>query len=325
LVRRRHQNTPERTPSRLCLAQVARQTGRGSATGRSARGFIEVSARLDRNELYLLLQSIIGAWPLELLFCNSSDASFADFRDRIAAFLVKALREAKRRTSWSAPNARYEKTFIEKATQLLDPDSRFVEIFRPFVKRLAIRGVLISIARTVLKCTLPGIPDFYQGTEFWDFSLVDPDNRRPVNYKSRIAGVQANAPLSVMMQDWQSGHLKQYCIRRLLADRCADPDLYAFGSYEPLIPQDSGAQSSIAFRRNQARSTLLVVALRKFQAKSHGDTLTLASETINTGGIFIPRGSWRNLLTDSTFFSNGEVPAERLFEGLPAIVLRNSG
>jgi len=283
------------------------------------------AATLDRNELYLLLQSIIGAWPLELLFCNSSDATFADFRDRIAAFLVKALRETKRRTSWSAPNARYEKTFIEKATQLLDPDSRFVEIFRPFVRRLAIRGVLISIARTVLKCTLPGIPDFYQGTEFWDFSLVDPDNRRPVNYKSRIAGIQANAPLSAMIRDWQSGHLKQYCIRRLLADRRADPDLYAFGSYEPLIPQDSGAQSSIAFRRDQARSTLFVVALRKFQAKSHGDTLTLASETINTGGIFIPRGSWRNLLTDSTFLSNGEVPAVRLFEGLPAIVLRNSG
>ena len=283
------------------------------------------AATLDRNELYLLLQSIIGAWPLELLFGKPSDASFADFRDRIAAFLVKALRETKRKTSWSAPNACYEKTFIEKATQLLDPDSRFVEIFRPFVRRLAIRGVLISIARTVLKCTLPGIPDFYQGTEFWDFSLVDPDNRRPVNYKSRIAGIQANAPLSATMRDWQSGHLKQYCIRRLLADRRADPDLYAFGSYQPLIPQDSGAQTSIAFRRDQARSTLFVVALRKFQAKSHGDTLSLASETINTGGIFIPRGSWRNLLTNSTFFSNGEVPAERLFEGLPAMVLRNSG
>jgi maltooligosyltrehalose synthase len=92
------------------------------------------------------------------------------------------------------------------------------------------------------------------------------------------------------------------------------------------MPQDSRAQSSIAFRRDQAQSTLFVVALRKFPSKSHGeDTLALASETIQTGGIVIPRGSWCNLLTDSTFFSNGDVPAERLFEGLPAMVLRNSG
>jgi (1->4)-alpha-D-glucan 1-alpha-D-glucosylmutase len=281
---------------------------------------------LGRGELYLLLQSIIGAWPLELLFGNSSGVSLVEFRDRIDAFLVKALRETKRRTSWSAPNTGYEKVFIEKATELLAPNSRFVQVFTPFVRRLAICGILISIARTVLKCTLPGVPDFYQGTEFWDFSLVDPDNRRSVDYKSRMAGVEAHAPLSAMMRDWQHGHLKQHCIRHLLADRRADPDLYAFGSYEPVMPQDCGAQSSIAFRRNQARSALFVVALRKFQAKSHGeDTLTLASETINTGGIFIPRGSWRNLLTASTFFSNGEVPAERLFEGLPVMVLRNSG
>jgi (1->4)-alpha-D-glucan 1-alpha-D-glucosylmutase len=284
------------------------------------------AADLDRSELYLLLQSIIGAWPLELLFGNSSGAGFVEFRDRIDAFLVKALRETKRRTSWSAPNAGYEKVFIEKATELLAPDSRFVQIFTPFVRQLAIGGILISIARTVLKCTLPGVPDFYQGTEFWDFSLVDPDNRRPVDYKSRMAGVEANVPLSAMIRDWQNGHLKQYCIRRLLADRSADPDLYAFGSYEPVMPQDSRAQSSIAFRRDQAQSTLFVVALRKFPSKSHGeDTLALASETIQTGGIVIPRGSWCNLLTDSTFFSNGDVPAERLFEGLPAMVLRNSG
>jgi (1->4)-alpha-D-glucan 1-alpha-D-glucosylmutase len=141
-----------------------------------------------------------------------------------------------------------------------------------------------------------------------------------------MAGVEANVPLSAMIRDWQNGHLKQFCIRRLLADRSADPDLYAFGSYEPVMPQDGRAQSSIAFRRDQAQSTLFVVALRKFPSKSHGeDTLALASETIQTGGIVIPRGSWCNLLTDSTFFSNGDVPAERLFEGLPAMVLRNSG
>ena len=199
------------------------------------------AATLDRNELYLLLQSIIGAWPLELLFGKPSDASFADFRDRIAAFLVKALRETKRKTSWSAPNACYEKTFIEKATQLLDPDSRFVEIFRPFVRRLAIRGVLIRASRELFSSApCPALETSIRGQNFGIFLWSNPDNRRPVNYKSRIAGIQANAPLSATMRDWQSGHLKQYCIRRLLADRRADPDLYAFGSYQPLIPQDSG-------------------------------------------------------------------------------------
>ncbi|HMF06794.1 MAG TPA: malto-oligosyltrehalose synthase, partial [Methylocella sp.] len=242
-------------------------------------------ADLDQGELYFLLQSIIGAWPLDLLFGHSSDAGWKEFRDRINAFLVKALRESKRRTSWSFPNTAYEKMFIAVTTGLLAPDSRFVQVFAPFVKRLAIRGILISIARTVLKCTLPGVPDFYQGTEFWDFSLVDPDNRRPVDYKSRMAGATANAPLSAMMHDWRNGHLKQYCIRRLLADRSADPDLYAFGSYEPVMAQDSGAQASIAFRRDQARSSLFVVALRKFPQSCADGTLALTSETIRTGGI----------------------------------------
>jgi (1->4)-alpha-D-glucan 1-alpha-D-glucosylmutase len=281
---------------------------------------------LDRGELYFLFQSIIGAWPLELLFGNSSRAKWGEFRDRINAFLVKALREAKRRTSWRTPNTAYEREFIEKAAELLAPDSRFVQVFAPFMRRLAIRGILVSIARAVLKCTLPGVPDFYQGTEFWDFSLVDPDNRRPVDYESRMAGAKSNAPLAAMMRDWQNGHLKQYCIRRLLADRCADPELYAFGTYEPVLAQDSGAQASIAFRRNQGCSSLFVVALRKFSPKSCAeDTLALPSEAIRTGGIVIPRGSWRNLLTGLTFFSDGGVPAERLFEGLPAIVLRNNG
>jgi (1->4)-alpha-D-glucan 1-alpha-D-glucosylmutase len=283
-------------------------------------------ANLDRGELYFLLQSIIGAWPLDLLFGKSSAASVAEFRDRISAFIVKALREAKRRTSWWAPDTDYEREFIEKATELLEPGSRFMQAFTPFVRRLAIRGILISVAKTVLKCTLPGVPDFYQGTEFWDFSLVDPDNRLTVDYKSRIAGTQADAPLSAIMQNWQNGHLKQYCTRRLLADRTADPELYAFGTYEPVLAQDSRAQASVAFRRNQGRSSLFVVALRKFPSESWAqETLALPSEAIEAGGIVIPRGSWRNLLTGSTFFSDGGLPAEGLFEGLPALVLRNSG
>src|SRR5262249_22555982 len=163
---------------------------------------------------------------------------------------------------------------------------------------------------TVLKCTLPGVPDFYQGTEFWDFSLVDPDNRRLVDYRSRIASADANAPLSALMHNWQNGHLKQYCIRRLLADRNADPDLYACGTYEPMIASDSGAQASIAFRRDQGRVSLFVVVLRKFPANLCAQgTLTLPSDTIQTGGIVIPHGSWRNLLTGSTFFSDGGLPA----------------
>jgi (1->4)-alpha-D-glucan 1-alpha-D-glucosylmutase len=284
------------------------------------------SANLGQSELYFLLQSIIGAWPLELLFGNSSGGGFREFRDRIDSFLVKALREAKQVTSWQAPNTGYEREFIEKAAELLAPESYFMRRCAPMVRGLATRGILISIAKTILKCTLPGVPDFYQGTEFWDFSLVDPDNRRPVDFNSRMAGVKADTPLSAMMRDWQSGRLKQYCIKRLLADRSADPDLYAFGSYEPVMAQDSGAQASIAFRRDQGRSRLFVVALRKFPAIScTQNMLPLRSEIIQTGGIVIPRGFWRNLLTGSTFSSDGTVPADRLFEGLPAIVLRNSG
>ena len=109
--------------------------------------------------------------------------------------------------------------------------------FDPLARRLAHAGMVTGLARTVLKCTLPGIPDIYQGTELWDLSLVDPDNRRPVDYASRAAALEDGGDPAALLRSWPDGRIKQQVIARLLADRAAAPQLYAEGGYEPLAAQ----------------------------------------------------------------------------------------
>src|SRR2546423_8455918 len=133
------------------------------------------------NEEYLLYQTLLGAWPIE----PASDRK--EFRERIKAYFLKAIREAKVNTDWLEPNVKYEEAaagFVDGVLPIERPNA-FLEAFRPFQKRVAFFGALNSLAQTVLKMTCPGVPDFYQGSELWDFNLVDPDNRRPVDYEVR--------------------------------------------------------------------------------------------------------------------------------------------
>ncbi|MEJ2652891.1 MAG: hypothetical protein P8173_14140, partial [Gammaproteobacteria bacterium] len=138
---------------------------------------------------YFLYQTLLGVWPLEDL--DETGLSF--LRERLQAYMLKAIREAKTRTSWINPNAAYEagvKDFIDK---LLDSPGKnpFLDDFLPFQKRVARLGLFNSLSQALLKCTSPGVPDIYQGQELWDFSLVDPDNRRPVDYTRRRELLQA--------------------------------------------------------------------------------------------------------------------------------------
>src|SRR5205823_6743209 len=169
--------------------------------------------------------------------------------------------------SWWAPNAGYEKVFIEMATELLAPDSRFVQIFTPFVRQLAIGGILISIARTVLKCTLPGVPDFYQGTEFWDLSLVDPDNRRPVDFAARasaLASIGQAPDWPALASTWPDGRIKFALMRELLALRHELPDLFTNGGYRALDVVGPNRRELVAFARLDDRDAIIVVTGRLF-------------------------------------------------------------
>jgi (1->4)-alpha-D-glucan 1-alpha-D-glucosylmutase len=128
----------------------------------------------------LLYQTLVGAWPAE-----DGDAAAGSLVDRIAAYMEKATKEAKRRTSWINPDAGYDQALRDFVTRLLAPRSPFRDAFLPFQRLVALYGSVNSLAQTLLKIASPGIPEFYQGSELWDLSLVDPDNRRPVDFAAR--------------------------------------------------------------------------------------------------------------------------------------------
>src|SRR6202162_209765 len=161
---------------------------------------------------YMIYQVLLGAWP-----SGQRDGSFPE---RMQAYALKAAREGKQETSWLNPNEAYEaglKTFIER---ILDrsASAEFLDSLETLAQRVALLGALNSLSQIALKATMPGVPDFYQGTEFWDLSLVDPDDRRPVDFKARaavLASVQT-PDWESLAQHWSNGHIKLAWTRHLL-------------------------------------------------------------------------------------------------------------
>ncbi|HUZ67451.1 MAG TPA: malto-oligosyltrehalose synthase, partial [Beijerinckiaceae bacterium] len=187
--------------------------------------------RPDGRDCYILYQSLLAALPIELMQDQPDGAAADSFLRRAKQFVTKALRESKRNTSWLDPNHAYESAVASVLEALLAAESDFLRMIAPLARDLAVRGAHLGVARTVLKCALPGVPDFYQGTEFWDYSFVDPDNRRPVDYPSRRVALESPGDPEIFLRDWQDGRVKQFVTARLLADRAASPLLYASGSY----------------------------------------------------------------------------------------------
>lgn len=195
-----------------------------------------LSDGVDRGDRYMLFQALLGAWPQER----------ADFAERIAAWQTKALREAKLRSSWEAPDEEYEARANALAAALIG-DAGFVAAMEAFLADVAPAAERNTLAQVALRCTVPGVPDLYQGTECADLSLVDPDNRRPVDYAARHAALDAPPP-------------KLRLIAELLALRRAHPALFRDGSYEPAASDDDHV---VAFeRRHDAQTLRVAIALR---------------------------------------------------------------
>jgi (1->4)-alpha-D-glucan 1-alpha-D-glucosylmutase len=278
----------------------------------------------DVNDQYMLLQALLAAWPLELLDSDDSGA-IGSFRERFKGFAEKALREAKRHTSWVNNNQAYERAVSSLIDILLAPGSEFLAAFRPLARRLAHAGMLTGLARTVLKTTLPGVPDIYQGTEFWDVSLVDPDNRRPVDYDARAAALDEQASTETLLGTWTDGRVKQRILTRMLADRAASPGLYADGDYRPIEARGEGAANVLAFGRRAGDEELVVATPRLVAALAGGEDLPLGDVWGETR-LPVPAGRWRDLLGGSEIESGGDgVPVRELFARLPVSVLRRVG
>ena len=224
---------------------------------------------------YMIYQTLIGVWPGSI-----SD----DLVSRVQGYALKAAREGKQQTSWTDPNEIYETALSGFVARLLDPRifARFLASFEKFAQRTALLGALNSLSQLALKVTLPGAPDFYQGTELWDLSLVDPDNRRAVDFCRRSNLLKASETgWQQLASAWPNGQIKFELTRRLLDLRREWPDLFQRGKYRPLEAAGPHGGHIIAFSR-EWKSQQAVVAVGR-----HFGPLT-------NGGCDWPRGGMRD-------------------------------
>ena len=284
----------------------------------------------DRNDEYALLQLLLGTWPVELLEPGAPDPKIlAAYAERVKGAMTKAMREAKVHTTWAMPNEPYESAALAFVDAALTGEraEAFLPAFRPFAEKIARLGVSNSIVQTALKLTLPGVPDLYQGTEFWDLSMVDPDNRRPVDFPLRrrlLDGMQAAlagdraAAMAGFVRNWPDGRIKLALMSAILAWRSEHPQVFAEGGYEPIEVRGPRPSDICAFARQRKDAAMLVAVARfpgrrETQAFDAGTSLTLPSP--------LAERSWTDLLTGRRFSGRSDLTADRLFAILPAAVL----
>ncbi len=306
-----------------------RQVQSWSKILRARRADIEATAPPDRNDEYLFYQLLVGSWPTELIGTDVLEASaLTTYTERLKGAMLKSMREAKLHTTWSSPNKDYEDAVLAFVGDALSADrsSAFLAAFLPFEERIARLGVHNSLAQTTLKLTVPGVPDIYQGAELWDLSLVDPDNRRPVDFELRnrlLAELETSScrkELSIqgLKDRWKDGAIKLFVASRILSLRRDNSDLFARGDYEALSPSGGKAASICAFARRLGLACVLV-AVARFPAQMEQE-FTWCGTTIP-----VPAGaeanSWLNILTGAEVpVSNGELSAGIAFSELPVAV-----
>lgn len=208
---------------------------------------------------YMLYQTLAGHWPL--LLAPDDAAGLEALAQRVAAWHLKAVREAKLRTSWIEPEPEYERACREFVLGALRPGP-FPRAVRDFVDGIASAGAANGLTQALLRNTAPGVPDLYQGTVFWDFSLVDPDNRSPVDYAAREAALADPAPFDALLDGWRDGRVKLRLIAAALRHRARHPGLFLDASYVPLPAEGPQAARVVAYAREHGAHALLVVAAR---------------------------------------------------------------
>jgi (1->4)-alpha-D-glucan 1-alpha-D-glucosylmutase len=250
----------------------------------------------------MLYQTLVGCWPLTL--DPSDEAGVHELADRVWQWQLKALREGKLRTSWFAPDEAYENACKDFLFDIVAPQRRngFLQELSEFVKRIGPLGVIDSLQQTVLRLTSPGVPDLYQGTDLWDFSLVDPDNRRPVDYALRrewLAEVEEKGPPSEQLANWRDGRVKLAIVRRALALRKHCESLFAQGEYIPLKVEGEHAENVIAYARHAGSAFAIVIATRlaaplldasrdvpHVEPSRWGDTSIVLPEALHSRALF---------------------------------------
>ena len=278
-------------------------------------------------EEILIYQTLLGAWPLDA-------ADEPSFPDRVKEFLIKAAREAKIHSSWIRPNEAHENALRAFVDAVLEPSGNpFLDSFLEFQKRIAFFGALNSLSQVLLKIGAPGVPDFYQGTELWNFSLVDPDNRRPVDYRKRIFLLETlqrreaeDRPQLVrdLVRCWQDDSLKLYLTCKALSFRRANRELFLDGGYVPVVTTGERSDNVCAFaRRAGGHWALVVVPLRVSRLEYR--TPSLCPSGWRTTSLQIPEKApsrWSDALTGGILDATGQALAlEQIFQNFPVALL----
>jgi (1->4)-alpha-D-glucan 1-alpha-D-glucosylmutase len=307
----------------------SREVGRWMRVNKSQRTIVEGELAPDRNDEYRFYQALVGIFEID------AEARVpADLVARLQAYMIKSVKEAKLHTSWLTPNQEYESAvslFVERVLTGAGA-ARFVPTFLPLARRIAGIGMLNGLAQVALKLTSTGVPDVYQGTELWDFSLVDPDNRRPVDFAKRqrlldeidalLAFPDAERALAAhaLLARWEDGAVKMLVTAAGLRLRRAWRDLFLSGRYLPLVTETAVNAELLAFARiHDGRAVLTIVPRLAAPLVTDTQPVPLGGDAWKTSRIILPPElhgrTFRHLLTGATLESTVAAGEEWLFAG----------
>jgi (1->4)-alpha-D-glucan 1-alpha-D-glucosylmutase len=295
----------------------------------------------DADTEFLLYQTLLGAWPLR-------EEEVPEFRERLRAYMLKAVREAKVHTGWLEPDEAYEGALLAFVDRILEPgpENRFLQDFLAFQPFVAYYGALNSLTQVLLKIASPGVPDFYRGTELWDFSLVDPDNRRPVDFGLRAALLAAlqerkddpRGLAAALLAGWRDGRVKLYLTWRALRFRRNHRRLFTAGDYLPVVAAGRERDHVCAFARRLERTWALVAAPRLCVRLVGGEpgpegvpplVPPLGEAVWGATTLLLPPGApegWRNVLTgEQAVARHGTLPLADLLCSFPVALLHGEG
>jgi malto-oligosyltrehalose synthase/4-alpha-glucanotransferase len=272
-------------------------------------------ARLDKGERYFIYQTLIGCFPM--------DGNTSSLLPRVDDYFIKAFREAKRHTGWNDPDNTFEAP-VNSYVHALLKDRRFLDGFLPFEEKVKDFGIVNSLSQLVLKMTCPGVPDIYQASINWDLNLVDPDNRRPVDYQALQNSIKVDADLDSLWEQRYNGDIKVHLTQKLLHLRKANANLFATGIYIPLEVTGKYKENILTFaRRYQDVCIVVIVPLHLACVADSGNNI----HSINWSETFIelPMGipsKWINELDLAKGTQDGKICLADVFEKFPIAVLR---
>lgn len=312
------------------LSEIPKEWGahvrRWRELNRKKRKIVKGRGVPSRNDEYFFYQTLIGAFPF-------SDDEYPEFINRVKDYIIKSIREAKVHTGWITQDHDYEQGCLAFIDAVLDRsgENQFLADFLPFQRKVAHYGMLNSLAQTLVKITSPGVPDFYQGTELWELSLVDPDNRRPVDYRKRIAylkeirkrekEVELAADLLSAPQD---GKVKLFLTYRALKARKEYADTFEKGAYIPLEVEGAFKDHLIAFARNDRSAWAVAIAPRFLTSIVKEGDYPLGMDIWGDTKILLPPaapGRWKEAIADNALHSDGSIPVGTALEKFPVALL----